>query len=357
MIINSLKKIQMKKFTYAFMACVAMVGLSLTSCSSNDTIEEVSTVTEAESADSTSDQVTVLEVDGLGTAESFTITAGVSSMNVDSLNAAMQPTDSLTVEEVAYLLDLREARKLQQDLMTAAREAFPKDETEDELMPKMHEAHKTHKDAVARMLGFYGIEVPELGEAGVFEDATLQASYDSAVAAMTSETEALQVLMGQKELTILMFTTDLTTVENDNIQMLLENLLRAAQNHLCALNNKLLESEITYVPTVLSQEDFDAIIETGIQRGPAHSGRNMFGKTNGEKGGPMNRMNAGQARGQGSADGESTDDEGGKGSQGKGRPDGQGGKGGRGGHGMGGQAGGDAGDASTDDSGDDSTEE
>lgn len=363
MIINSLNEIQMKKFTYVLLACSTMIGLSFFSCSSNDTIEETPIVTDTESATSTNDQVTVLEVSGLSGTESFVITAGISSMNCDSLNAAMQPTDSLTAEEIAYLLDLREGRKLQHDLMKASREAY----ADEEMMPKMEAAHKTHKDAVARMLGFYGVEAPELGEAGVFENPTLQASYDAAVAAMTSETEAIQVLMGQKELIIIAYTEDLTTVTNENIQMLLENMLRAAKNHLCAFNMHLLEFDLTYVPTLISQAEYEAIIAEGIQRGPAHSGKNKFGKTNGEKGGRMNSMDADQARGKGQAgdgnqrggkggqggqddaDGEATD---GNGDKGTGR---KGPHGGRGGHGNG-TPGGETGDTSSDDSTDDTTE-
>lgn len=308
----------MKKITFAILACTAMIGLSFSSCSSDDAIDVPQTEVE-----SSSNEVTVLQVDGFSATRAAAMGTGVSSIDCDSLNAAMQATDTLTVDEIVYLLDLRDTKKLGIDLLAVAFDT----NLSSQKLPRIREAHNTHKSAIERMLEFYGIEVPALTEAGVFEDTDLQARYDAAIAAMTNEQETIQTLMQVKEELIVALKADLTTVTNDNIKLLLENMLRAAQNHLCVFNNRLLEYDVTYVPTALTQEEFDAIIETGVQRGRAYSARARVGISNADKGGKMNKMNAKQVKekrqekreerqgnrqgkGQGKAndDGESSDD-------------------------------------------------
>ncbi len=273
----------MKKITYLLFACTAMIAFALSACSSNGTIDEIAPVTDPDS--SMTSQVTVLQVDGLNATKLAGLFTGVSSIHCDSLNAVMSATDTLTVEEVAYLLQLRIERKFQQDLMIAAQE-----HSEQSFMYRMYAAHKTHQDAMARMLEFYGIEAPELGGVGVFEDAALQERYNTIVAAMTGDVETLQVLMAVMEQSIVTLKAELAVATNDNIKIVLENILRATQNHLCVLNTRLQQYDVTYVPTILTAEEFAAIIENGIQRGAMYADRSRFGLTNGEKGGHMNRM-------------------------------------------------------------------
>lgn len=279
----------MKKLTYLLFACTAMIAFALSSCSSDGTIDEIAPVTDPDP--STTSQVTVLQVDGLSATKLAGFFTGVSSFNCDSLNAVMSTTDTLTVEEVAYLLQLRTERKFQQDLMIAAQE-----HSEQSFMYRMYAAHKTHQDAMARMLQFYGIEAPDLGAVGVFEDTALQEKYNAVVAAMTGDVETLQVLMAVMEQSIVTLRDELAVATNENIKIVLENMLRATQNHLCVLNIRLQEFDVTYVPTILTAEEFAAIIENGIQRGSMYADRSRFGLTNGEKGGHMNRMTAQYAK-------------------------------------------------------------
>ena len=55
---------------------------------------------------------------------------------------------------------------------------------------------------------------------------------------------------------------------NADMILVYENLLNGSRNHLPAFTSRLTDLGFDYVPVYISQEDYDAIVSTPVERGP-----------------------------------------------------------------------------------------
>jgi hypothetical protein len=106
-------------------------------------------------------------------------------------------------------------------------------------------AEQRHMDAVSRLIEGYNLEDTTPAEPGKFTIPELQALYDQSVA---SGTKSLVDALG---VGVLIEETDIADLENTlkqeldpPIKQVLENLLRASQNHLAAFNTALAQAKI-----------------------------------------------------------------------------------------------------------------
>ena len=133
------------------------------------------------------------------------------------------------------------------------------------------DAEETHMDSVKVLMDSYGLSDPIL-EAGKFSNADLQVLYDDLVAqGSSSEVEALRVGAIIEETDIQDLKERLAETDNEDITMVYEALMRGSRNHLRAFVSNLERRGVDYTPQVLSQQEYDEIINGSIERGPYQS--------------------------------------------------------------------------------------
>lgn len=173
------------------------------------------------------------------------------------------PLQSLTAVEEADLLFMREEEKVARDLYLAFYDDWG-------LNPfnNIASSEQSHMDALLVLIDRYELTDPVLGGQGTFNDPDLQELYDVLLAAgEPSSLEALKVgaLVEETDIVDLQVAVDRT--DNDDITLVYENLMKGSRNHLRSYYDQLLNKGFTYVPTVLSQDEFDAIVNSPHEMG------------------------------------------------------------------------------------------
>lgn len=170
----------------------------------------------------------------------------------------------LTEAEANALLYMREEEKLAHDVYLALYNQWQLP-----IFQNIANSEQTHTDAIKTLLDRYGLQDPAYGEAGVFANQTLQDLYDQLVAqGSQSLAKALKVGAAIEEIDILDLEQPITQTSQPDIALVYENLLRGSQNHLRSFVSTLQnQTGETYQPQYLSQDAYQAIVGTSIERG------------------------------------------------------------------------------------------
>ena len=153
-----------------------------------------------------------------------------------------------------------------------------------------------------------------------------------------------------EELDIVDLREALLSVEHASLTRVYENLMRGSRNHLRSFVSFLAEEGATYEPQYLTQEEFDEIVSSPMERGNQRRFRGGFGHGHGEGNGQGGQGNGecdgtgegGNGHGDGTGEGGHGHGDGtGDGGHGNGDCDGTGQGGGNGGGGNGGGGNGD----------------
>lgn len=210
---------------------------------------------------------------------------GVSTFAVSGIPAVMTATNLIVADEAEFLYAMREDEKLSKDLYTA----FAVQYSSSAQFSRIAAAEASHIAAIEGVLAYYEIEIPVLGEAGVFADTERQSRYDELLAKGSSTLEAFKVMAEVEEGNIDAYNTVLPNVANDNIKLLLENMVKCSSNHLRAAVRQITALGGSYTPTVLSQEQYNGIISSDFAQGNKHAYQygkgGKHGNTNSQKGG------------------------------------------------------------------------
>lgn len=236
-------------------------------------------------------------------------TDGYTAINPSTLNTALASLSAgtITPEDAAGLAYMREEEKLAHDVY-----AFLYDIWGLPIFQNISQSEQTHSDAVLTLLERYKLSDPTSGKtAGEFSDASLQNLYDQLTAqGSQSLAEALKAGAAIEEIDILDLQERSTQTSLADIQLVYQNLEKGSRNHLRnfvrTLQNQTGE---TYVPQYLSEQNYQAIMSSGIEQGGA--GQGGYGQ-----GGSSQAGQGGNGRG----------GQGGQGGQGQGGAGGQGGK-------------------------------
>ena len=198
-----------------------------------------------------------------------TVVDGNGSTSVDPValqdQLATIPLGVLTAEEEAGLLFMREEEKLAHDVYVQLDAQW-----QQLVFANIAPSEQTHTEAVLQLLQRYTVQDPVgSNPAGVFIDATLQGLYDVLVARGSATLiDALMVGAEVEELDIFDLDQRLATVvDNDDIVLVYDALKKGSRNHLRAFMRALTEQNVTYTPQHLSQEDFDAIVNSPMETG------------------------------------------------------------------------------------------
>jgi len=191
-------------------------------------------------------------------------------------------TDTLSADEAAGLLFMREEEKLAHDVyMTLyAKWQLP-------IFQNIASSEQTHTGAVLQLLNRYGLDDPTTGlEAGEFVDPTLQSLYDQLVAQGSASLEAaLRVGTAIEEIDILDLEDRIAQTNKADILRVYENLLAGSHNHLRAFVGTLEQRTGTsYTPQYLTQAAYTTIMNSTAGRGNGQNGGGNGGQSGGNGG-------------------------------------------------------------------------
>ena len=168
--------------------------------------------------------------------------------------------DELSIAESDGLIFMREEEKLARDVYI-----YLFAEWGANVLDNIAKSEQTHTDAILTLLDKYDITDPVGNNAeGVFVNTDLQALYDALIInGSSSLINALYVGAEIEEIDILDIQALVDALEdNEDIATVYESLLKGSRNHLRAFVKNLANQGVDYAPQHLSQEAYDAIINT-----------------------------------------------------------------------------------------------
>ena len=180
---------------------------------------------------------------------------------IDELSAL--PMEDLSDNEIAGLKFMREEEKLARDTYISMFEIWSLN-----VFYNISSSEQTHTDAVLELLERYSIADP-VGDnvIGVFTDVTLQGLYDTLIAqGSASLIDALLVGAAIEEIDIIDIQVQLDDfVDNQDIGLVYDNLLKGSRNHLRSFVSNLQKQGIIYQPQYLSQLMYDDIVNSAME--------------------------------------------------------------------------------------------
>lgn len=178
---------------------------------------------------------------------------------------ATLPLESLNADELASLPFMREEEKLAHDVYAVLNSAYA---ASTRTFGNIANSEATHTEAVRQLLLRYSQTDPAADlAAGVFQNPDLQTLYTQLVSeGQVSLTAGLNVGVRIEELDIRDIQTALTDIDNQDIRLVYDNLMKGSRNHLRSFYKVLLQHGGSYTPQYIAQSEFDAIVNSAIER-------------------------------------------------------------------------------------------
>ena len=168
----------------------------------------------------------------------------------------LNPTDTITQEEIDMLIFMREEEKLARDVYFAMDVLYAP--------PVFHNIAKSeqyHMDMVLCLLQYYNIPDPASADTGVFNNSELQELYNSLIElGSASFAGALTVGATIEDKDIYDLEQDMTLTENSAILNIFSRLSCASGNHIRSFSAHLDLQGIVYNAQFISQEEYESII-------------------------------------------------------------------------------------------------
>lgn len=177
---------------------------------------------------------------------------------------ASLPLEPLNDAEKSSLLFMREEEKLARDVYDYLYLKWSL-----QIFDNISTSEQTHMDAILELLNRYELEDPaKQDESGSFVNSDLQELYtDLTKVGTTSIVDALKVGAAIEEIDILDLKKALDAdVDNQDITMVYENLMKGSRNHLRSFVKTLGNQGVIYQPQYLTKEEYDAIINSDMER-------------------------------------------------------------------------------------------
>lgn len=229
---------------------VLATGLLLTSLQGCSKDDANNTSTSAISGDYKTDAMEYTYTDPLST---------VSQSCIDSL-----PVEPLSQTEIDALMFLREEELLAHDVYIALSEIYTKP-----VFLNISKSESTHTDAIKALLLKYQLADPASTHvSGVFVNPELQNLYNLLVSSgSASLTDGLIVGATIEDLDISDLQKQLLLIDNQDISLVFNNLMKGSRNHLRSFYANILFNKATYTPKYISQEEFDLIVNSDHEVG------------------------------------------------------------------------------------------
>lgn len=193
---------------------------------------------------------------------------GGSGSGSASSTATGTPTsglDTLSAEEQAGLLLMREEEKLARDVYLTMYDLYGA-----QVFANISNSEQSHMNAMKRLLDSYGIADPIVDDTtGVFVNTELAELYEALISSgSASLVDALKVGATIEDLDIKDLEDLIGELDgNADIARVYDNLLRGSRNHLRAFDRNLLSNGATYEPQFISQAEYDEIVNSATERG------------------------------------------------------------------------------------------
>ena len=191
---------------------------------------------------------------------------GVSSFDSTALGLSMAaiPVEALSVVEKDSLVFMREEEKLAHDVYA---QLDLKWSTSIRAFGSIANSEATHTEAVRQLLLRHGqIDPAATSAAGVFQNTTLQGLYTQLTATgAISLIDALKVGSAIEEIDMIDINKALLGIDNQDIVLVYQNLLKGSRNHLRSFVSNLALQGVTYVPQYMTVADYQAIISTPME--------------------------------------------------------------------------------------------
>lgn len=190
-------------------------------------------------------------------------TVSISScQNKQALNVSNELV--LTEAEKTSLLFLREEEKLARDVYLTLHEKWGGN-----IFQNIAASEQTHTNSVLALIQKFGLIDPVTDDAvGVFKNEDLQNLYHTLVAqGNQSLSQALIVGATIEDLDLYDLQEANKLIQNQDILNVYSNLSKGSRNHLRAFYGKIISSGGEYTPQYISQEDFDAIVNSPKEKG------------------------------------------------------------------------------------------
>lgn len=175
------------------------------------------------------------------------------------------PLEALSADEEASLRFMREEEKLARDVYTTLYNTHGQS-----IFNNIAKSEQTHTDAVKNLLDKYNVADPVTTDViGQFENADLQDIYNTKIdTGKASLIEALKLgaLIEEIDIKDIKDAQD-AYIDNQDINLVYDNLRKGSRNHLRSFVKTLENQGVTYVPSVISQADYDAIINSAMEAG------------------------------------------------------------------------------------------
>lgn len=174
------------------------------------------------------------------------------------------PNEPLNADELSTLPFMREEEKLARDVYI-----FLHNKWGSLIFSNISNSEQTHMNAVLLLLNKYNIPDPVGSNGiGVFNNPVLQNLYVQLTAQGSASTlEALKVGATIEDLDIYDLKTALAKVDNQDIILVYNNLMKGSRNHLRSFYSNIQLAGATYIPQYISQAELDAIISSPMETG------------------------------------------------------------------------------------------
>lgn len=175
------------------------------------------------------------------------------------------PYQTINEEEKEGLLHMYEEEKLARDVYLTLYNKWKLP-----IFENIANAEKTHMAAVESILIKYNISYPKDEGVGKFNNSELQELYYKLVSeGNKSVVDALKVGCTIEDLDIYDLQQWINKTDNADIKTVYENLMKGSRNHMRAFYKLLVQYGGNYTPQYISQEEFNEIVNSEIERGPA----------------------------------------------------------------------------------------
>jgi hypothetical protein len=190
---------------------------------------------------------------------------GASSVNynlwylIDTL-----PYEPLNTVELDAVTFMREEEKLARDVYMSLYDIWGA-----KIFTNISDSEQTHTDAVLRLIQKYDLADPAQDALrGVFSNPALQGLYDTLIAlGSASLLDAYIVGATIEDLDIYDLRRLSVEIDNQDITVVFDSLELGSRNHMRAFSARLADLGMVYMPVYISQEEYDAIINSPKETG------------------------------------------------------------------------------------------
>jgi len=192
---------------------------------------------------------------------------GASSFNATTLGASLValPMASLNMTEKDSLVFMREEEKLAHDVYAQLDLRWGSGTRS---FGNIANSEATHTEAVRQLLLRYSVIDPASAASGQFQNTVLQGLYNQlTTAGALSLIDAYKVGAAIEEIDMLDINKALIGIDNQDIMLVYQNLLKGSRNHLRSYVGSLANQGVTYLPLYMPVADYQLIITTPMERG------------------------------------------------------------------------------------------